>query len=196
MVRFTNRQGYEAVLFNGPWLISDHCLHVQRWVAENFMATTVVITSVPAWVRFPMLLIEYYSERWLERAGNRIDRTSKVDDTTLLASRWKFALVCVDCVSTTWDTTTAWITALPNNPKMVSRGKWAMESRPEQSKEMNRDPTQRNKIWERNQVMGLGWLWQRIVVVLWGKRRRSPPMRRCKSHWREPFWQRNPRWIS
>lgn len=91
IVRFSNRRDYEVGLLNGPWIISDHYLHVQRWVA-NFIATTTKIEALLVWVRFPILPVEYYTERWLERAGNKIGRTIKV----LLASRGRFARVCVE----------------------------------------------------------------------------------------------------
>lgn len=42
-----------------------------------------------------MLSVEYYIETWLEMAGNKIGKTPRVDDTTLLASRGKFARVHV-----------------------------------------------------------------------------------------------------
>lgn len=48
------------------------------------------------WVRFPWLLIEYYTEEWLHKAGNTIGRIIKVDDTTLVTSQGKFARVCVE----------------------------------------------------------------------------------------------------
>lgn len=43
-----------------------------------------------------MLPLEYYSVSWLQRAGNEIGKTLKVDTITLLASRGCFARVCVD----------------------------------------------------------------------------------------------------
>lgn len=60
------------------------------------MADKAEITSLPVWVRFPMLPVEYYSERWLWRAGDCVGRTIKVDVTMLIASRGKFARVSVE----------------------------------------------------------------------------------------------------
>lgn len=51
---------------------------------------------LPAWTRFPVLPGEQYTIHWLQRAGNIIGRTLKVDITTLMASREKFAHVCVE----------------------------------------------------------------------------------------------------
>lgn len=55
-----------------------------------------MITHLPLWIRFPLLPVEYYSRQWLHRAGNHIGKTLKVDTTTLLASRGRFARVCVE----------------------------------------------------------------------------------------------------
>lgn len=62
----------------------------------NFVAETEVIKSLPTWVRFPVLSVEYYSEKWLRRAGDRISKTIKVDDTMRATTRGKFARVCVE----------------------------------------------------------------------------------------------------
>lgn len=95
IARFSNKQDYEGALFNGPWIIFDHYLHVKRW-ESNFMARTAKIDSLLVWVCFPILPVEYFNENWLVCAGNKIGRTVKVDRTTLSASRCKFARVCVE----------------------------------------------------------------------------------------------------
>lgn len=81
--------------FNGPWMIRNHYLHVQRWM-PNFMAETSVINLLPVWVNFLVLLVKYYTVQWLQRAGNRIGRTLRVDDMMLIASHGKFARVCLE----------------------------------------------------------------------------------------------------
>lgn len=95
IARFMHKQDYEVAFLIGPWLISDHYLHGQRWV-PNFMPKTVKIHSLLVWVRFPVLPVEYYTGIWLEQVGNKIGRTIKVDRTTSLASRGKFVRVCID----------------------------------------------------------------------------------------------------
>lgn len=86
---------YERALSESPWIIGDNYLHVQRW-RHNFLVDSAKITSLPVWVRFPWLPVEYYTEEWLWKAGNTIGKTIKIDDTTLAASRGKFALACVE----------------------------------------------------------------------------------------------------
>lgn len=39
IARFSNQTDYEFALLSGPWIISDHYLHVQRWI-PNFMPDT------------------------------------------------------------------------------------------------------------------------------------------------------------
>lgn len=86
---------YERALLDGPWMIGDNCLHVQRW-KPNFKAKKEEISLLPVWMRFPILPVEYYSERWLKKAGNEIGRTIMIDIATLLASRGKLVRVCVE----------------------------------------------------------------------------------------------------
>lgn len=83
------------MLLDGLWKIGENYLHVQRW-KPNFRPDKKEISSMPVWVRFPILPVEYYKEGWLRRAGNSIGKTIKVDIATLLASRGKFARVCVE----------------------------------------------------------------------------------------------------
>lgn len=95
IARFATKQDYESIMFNGPWVINDHYLHIRRW-EPNFVAKLAKIESLLVWVRFPILPVEYFNEHWLKRAGNRIGRTVKVDRTTLMAARGKFARACVE----------------------------------------------------------------------------------------------------
>lgn len=43
-----------------------------------------------------MVPLEYYTKRWLKQAGSHIGRTVKVDMAMFLASRGKFARICVE----------------------------------------------------------------------------------------------------
>ncbi|KAF7830686.1 LEAF RUST 10 DISEASE-RESISTANCE LOCUS RECEPTOR-LIKE PROTEIN KINASE-like 2.1 [Senna tora] len=49
-----------------------------------------------AWVRIPGLPLEFYNVHCLQRIGGLIGRTIKVDPTTSLTSRGKFARICVE----------------------------------------------------------------------------------------------------
>lgn len=67
----------------------------------NFRTEKAEIHSIPVWVRFPVLPVEYYIERWLRNAGSHIGKTIKVDIATLLVSQgslhafvWKLIITC------------------------------------------------------------------------------------------------------
>lgn len=95
IARLSSQEDYAMALFNGPWMIGDHYLYVQRW-RPNFSADIAHIDRLPVWVRFPILLVEYYTTSLLYRVGNKIRKTLKVDLAMLTASRGKFARVCMD----------------------------------------------------------------------------------------------------
>lgn len=95
IVKLASREEYERPLMDGPWMIGDNNLHIQRW-RPNFREETEKIKSLPVWVRSPVLPIEYYTEKWLRKAGDETGKTIKVDVTTLVISRGKFARVCVE----------------------------------------------------------------------------------------------------
>lgn len=95
IIKLYRREEYERALLDGPWMIGDNYLHVQRW-KPNFIADGVEISSLSVWIRFPVLPVEYYTKGWLKRAENSIGRTIMVDVVSLLASRGKFTCVCVE----------------------------------------------------------------------------------------------------
>lgn len=55
-------------------MIGDNYLHVQRW-RPNFIVESEVIKTLPVWVHFPILPLEYYKEDWIAKAGNTLART-------------------------------------------------------------------------------------------------------------------------
>lgn len=63
--------------------------------SQNFVAELEQIMSLPVWVRFSTLPVEFYTEPWVRTAGNQLGRTICVDNTTL-ATRGKFSRVCIE----------------------------------------------------------------------------------------------------
>ncbi|XP_028093884.1 uncharacterized protein LOC114293973 [Camellia sinensis] len=85
----------ETVFTGGPWVIMDHYLTVRRW-EPNFKPSKAFETTTAVWVRFPELPIEYYQEKVLFTIAKTIGRPLKIDWTTTMATREKFARVCVE----------------------------------------------------------------------------------------------------
>lgn len=98
IIKFSSRDDYDVALYNGPWMIKDHYLHVQRR-RPNFMVEDGQIKALPIWVRFPLLLVEYYNTSWLHDVGIQIGRTLRVDQTTLNVYRGRYARICVEVIS-------------------------------------------------------------------------------------------------
>lgn len=94
-IKLTSREEFIKALCEGPRMVGDNYLHVQRWI-HNSNVESARIYSFLVWVCFPTLPVKYCSETWLRKAENHIRRAIKVDSTTLAASRGKIARVCVE----------------------------------------------------------------------------------------------------
>ncbi|XP_019155091.1 PREDICTED: uncharacterized protein LOC109151955 [Ipomoea nil] len=90
LVRFENLKDYESVKFGGPYLVLGHYLISQEWV-PNFVPKNNKVRKMLVWIRFPA-----FPNEFLKRIGMQIGRPIRVDTTTSLASKGKFARVCVE----------------------------------------------------------------------------------------------------
>lgn len=64
LVQFSAETNYLHALFEGPWLVANHYLIVQRW-RSFFMRSVKTVRKIAAWVRIPELPIELYNEKFL-----------------------------------------------------------------------------------------------------------------------------------
>ena len=69
LVRFSIVKDYNFVVQEGPWLIIDHYLVVQRW-RPNFDPFKDNSHKIAIWARIPRLSIEFYNKRFLWRLWN------------------------------------------------------------------------------------------------------------------------------
>ncbi|KAK9291923.1 hypothetical protein L1049_019875 [Liquidambar formosana] len=95
LVRFANADDAATALTEGQWLIGNHYLTVSRWT-PGFTPSTATIMSTTVWVRLPELPIEYYYDDVLYAIGKSIEVPLKVDYNTSLATRGRFARICVE----------------------------------------------------------------------------------------------------
>lgn len=95
VVRMSNEDDYEKVLFGGPWLILDHYLTVQKWYPD-FDCDTAPISKISVWIHVPRLSMEFFDKEILARIGNKLGRTLRVDETTFNAERGQFARISVE----------------------------------------------------------------------------------------------------
>nr|XP_025638314.1 uncharacterized protein LOC112733539 [Arachis hypogaea] len=91
----TIREDYGYALFEGPWMIADHYLLIQRW-CPLFLPQETEVQKVAVWVRIPNLPTELYNKYFLWKVGKSIGTMLKVDEHTSIHSRGKFARICVE----------------------------------------------------------------------------------------------------
>ncbi|XP_031120209.1 uncharacterized protein LOC116023354 [Ipomoea triloba] len=95
LVKFGSDEDLAFAMFEGPWMILDHYLIVKEWV-PNFDPMSDATEKVLVWVRFSNLPVEYYNLLTMRKIGNKLGRTVRIDHTTSLVSRGKFARVCIE----------------------------------------------------------------------------------------------------
>ncbi|KAL4359393.1 hypothetical protein AHAS_Ahas08G0072900 [Arachis hypogaea] len=94
-IRFHAHEDYAYALFEGPWMITDHYLLVQRW-RPLFFSHEMGIQKVAVWVCIPNLLAELYNRFFLGKVGNSLGTMLKINGHTSIHSRGKFARICVE----------------------------------------------------------------------------------------------------
>ena len=95
LVKFASKDDYNFAKYEGPWMVMDHYLIVKEW-SPNFDPMIDSTERVLVWVRFPCLQIEYYDQDFLMKVGEKIGKPIRIDQTTGLVSRGKFARLCVE----------------------------------------------------------------------------------------------------
>ncbi|XP_028053714.1 uncharacterized protein LOC114258058 [Camellia sinensis] len=95
LFKFSNPEDFTKVHTGGPWVIMDHYLTVRLW-EPNFKPSEALETTTAIWVRFPELPIEYYHDKVLFAIAKTIGKPLKIDWTTAMVTRGKFARICVE----------------------------------------------------------------------------------------------------
>ncbi|KAF7807476.1 hypothetical protein G2W53_039637 [Senna tora] len=95
-VSFTNQEDYLYAYEEGPWLIADHYLIVQRWRPNFNTRDSEEVSKVAVWIRVPSLPLEFYNAHCLRRVGNLVGKTLKIDPTTSITSRGKSVIAGVN----------------------------------------------------------------------------------------------------
>ncbi|XP_057747489.1 uncharacterized protein LOC130966685 [Arachis stenosperma] len=94
LVRFSNQDDYVHALFEGPWMIADHYLLIQRW-RPLFMPQEMEVHKLAVWVRIPNLPVELYNRYFLWKVGKILGTMLRIDENTSIHSSGKFARICV-----------------------------------------------------------------------------------------------------
>ncbi|CAL2255077.1 unnamed protein product [Prunus armeniaca] len=95
IVKFLYEEDMRYVLTGGPWQIAGQYIVTQKW-KPGFNAKEERITHMTAWVQINGLNVEYFRADVMEKIGNLVGATVKVDAHTLSQARGKFARICVE----------------------------------------------------------------------------------------------------
>ncbi|KAI9081383.1 hypothetical protein K1719_036646 [Acacia pycnantha] len=96
IVSFSNREDKEYSFQEGPWMIDDHYLIIQRW-RPNFNPWKADLQcNIAAWIRLPDVPFEFYNIESLRRLGNMIGKMIKIDRSTSIYDKGGFARICVE----------------------------------------------------------------------------------------------------
>ncbi|XP_048498020.1 uncharacterized protein LOC125496563 [Beta vulgaris subsp. vulgaris] len=95
IARFTNKEDYNFVLSQGPWMIDDCYLTIRKWVT-NFIPDDSPLKVLTAWLRILNLSAEYFDTQFLHKVGAKIGKVLRVDRTTAQADRGQFTRISVE----------------------------------------------------------------------------------------------------
>ncbi|KAI9107574.1 hypothetical protein K1719_021611 [Acacia pycnantha] len=96
IVSFSNKEDKEYAFQEGPWMIEDHYLIVQRW-RPNFNPWNADLQcNIAAWIRLPDVPFEFYNVESLRRIGNMVGKMIKLDRSTSVYDKGGFARICVE----------------------------------------------------------------------------------------------------
>ncbi|KAL7218869.1 hypothetical protein ACSBR2_012023 [Camellia fascicularis] len=95
IVKFDMIEDYTKVYTGGPWIVMDHYVTVRKW-QQDFRSDVAEEDTTAFWVRFLNLPIEYYNEKVLFHIAKVLGVPLKIDINTAMASRGKYARVCIE----------------------------------------------------------------------------------------------------
>ena len=87
--KYGNKDVCERVLHEGPWLFDERLIILKRW--ESLELETDLLSSIPAWVRFPSLHLKFWSQKILSKATNIIGKPLYMDNATVTRGKFVFA---------------------------------------------------------------------------------------------------------
>ncbi|KAI9115418.1 hypothetical protein K1719_013737 [Acacia pycnantha] len=96
IVSFSNKEDRDYAFSEGPWMIDDHYLLVQRWRPNFNPWKADSQRKIAAWVRIPDLPMEFCTVESLGLIGNMIGKIVKIDRSTSVYDKGAFARICVE----------------------------------------------------------------------------------------------------
>lgn len=83
LIKFDHQADLDIVLIEGPWIIQDHYLTMQRWQSD-FILAQAIVSSTLAWIRLPGLSMVYYDNNALRAIAYCIGTLAKINSNMSL----------------------------------------------------------------------------------------------------------------
>ncbi|KAI9082807.1 hypothetical protein K1719_035137 [Acacia pycnantha] len=96
IVSFSNKEDRDYAFSEGPWMIDDHYLLVQRWRPNFNPWSADRHRKIAVWVRIPDLRKEFCTVESLGLIGNMIGKIVKIDRSTSIYEKGGVARICVE----------------------------------------------------------------------------------------------------
>ncbi|KAI9112710.1 hypothetical protein K1719_016213 [Acacia pycnantha] len=96
VVSFSNKEDKEYAFQEGPWMIEDHYLIVQRWCPNFNPWKADLQCNIVAWIRLPDVPFEFYNVELLRCIGNMVGKMIKIDLSTSIYEKGGFACIYVE----------------------------------------------------------------------------------------------------
>ncbi|KAI9127487.1 hypothetical protein K1719_002046 [Acacia pycnantha] len=96
IVSFSNKEDRDYAFSEGPWMIDDHYLLVQRWRPNFNPWRADCQRKIAVWIRIPDLPMEFCTVESLGLIGNMIGKIVKIDRSTSIYEKGGFARICVE----------------------------------------------------------------------------------------------------
>lgn len=85
----------QKILTGGPYKMFDHYLRIQPW-EPNFQPARAKIPKTAVWIHLESAPMEQFTGPMLRYLASTLGKPIKIDYTTMLATRGRFARVCVE----------------------------------------------------------------------------------------------------
>ncbi|KAI9071501.1 hypothetical protein K1719_046544 [Acacia pycnantha] len=96
IVSFSSMEDRDYAQYEGPWMIDDHYLLVQRWRPNFNPQRADCQRRIAVWVRIPDLPMEFFTVEALGIIENMISKMIKIDRSTSIYDKGVFARICVE----------------------------------------------------------------------------------------------------
>lgn len=95
IVRFDTEQERDSIIKQGPWFWGSAGLFTTPWFSD-FDATTMVVSTMPVWVRLHGLPLHFWHQKVLIAIGNSLGKFLKTDEDRAIRGIFTFARICVE----------------------------------------------------------------------------------------------------